>query len=185
MFEVVQPDLTQEIVDPKEFAVFEEFDFFDTEDLEDAGIEMQPLDKMGSTVTLSDPSLGFTGTAVQNILANFEVVDDLDDPDNINFLFQADIPRDAIYESAIIYQWAQLTPKTHASVGDVSVDCKVQVGNPDGAYAGVYKSKIEDSQRSGKEWWNFSGSDYHDVVYADTIWDDWEFYELKKSDTSF
>jgi hypothetical protein len=144
-FVIEKPDMTQKIVDPKEFAVFDDFDFFDADELADAGIEMQPLDKLGGEFTLDKSVLGFDGKAVQSVLASFEVVDNLTDPDNINFLFMADIPRDAIYESAIIYQWAQLTPKEHSEIGDLSVDCKVQVGNPDGSSANVYKKKIEDS----------------------------------------
>jgi len=86
---------------------------------------MQPLDKMGGECVLDKDVLGFSGKATQSVLASYEVVPELDDPDNINFLFMADIPRDALYESAIIYQWAQLTPKTHASVGVIALDCKV------------------------------------------------------------
>lgn len=124
-FEVVKPDYSKEMVDPKEFAIFDDFDLFDADEMADSGIEMQPLDKMGGEFVLDKDVLGFSGKATQSVLASYEVVPELDDPDNINFLFMADIPRDALYESAIIYQWAQLTPKTHASVGVIALDCKV------------------------------------------------------------
>jgi hypothetical protein len=183
-FTVEKPDFTKEIVDPKEFAVFDDIDIFDAEEAAESGIETQPLDKMGGEFTLDAAKLGFEGKAVQSVLASYEVVPQLDSPDNINFLFIADIPRAAIYESAIIYQWAQLTPKTEAAVGDLSIDCKVQVGNPDGTEAHVFKDKIEDSVVAGKEYWN-SGKLMHDTLYADFIKDDYDFYQLKKSSTDF
>jgi len=182
-FTVEAPDFSKEIVDPKEFAVFDELDLFDAEEAADEGIESQPLDKMGGEFTLDKDTLGFEGKAVQSVLASYEVVPDLANPDNINFLFMADIPRAAIYESAIIYQWAQLSPKKD-QIGDLSIDCKVQVGNPDGTQAGVYKSKIEDSVSNGKALGNLGGT-AHDTLKAEFIKDDIEFYKLKKSDTDF
>jgi len=144
------------------------------------------MKKVGKEFALDKATLGFDGKATQSVLASFEVVDELDDPDNINFLFMADIPREALYESAIIYQWAQLTPKTHAEIGKISIDCKVQVGNPDGAMANVFKVAIEDSTRSGKKWWDFNyETEVHTTIYADWITDDYQFYETKKSTTNF
>jgi hypothetical protein len=179
-FTVEKPDFTKEIVDPKKFAAFDSIAIFD-EDEAEVETETQPLDALGGEKTLDASALGFSGTAKQSVLASFEVVADLAEPDNINFLFIADIPRAAIYESAIIYQWAQLTPKTNA-IGEISIDCKVQVGNSQGTNAGVYKAKIEDSSVSGKAWHN-TGAAAHDTLKATYIKDDIEFYELGKSDT--
>jgi hypothetical protein len=176
-FTVEKPDFTKDIVDPKEFAAFDAIEAFDADEAEE-GTESQPLDKMGGEATLDESALGFSGKAVQSVLASYEVVPDLSDPDNINFLFIADIPRAALYESAIIYQWAQLTPKTNA-IGSISIDCKVQVGNGDGTSAGVYKAAIENKDRK----WNNSGAAAHDSLTATFIKDDVEFYKLAKSDT--
>jgi hypothetical protein len=79
---------------------------------------------MGGEATLDEAAMGFSGKAVSSVLASYEVIPDLSDPDNINFLFIADIPRAALSEGAIIYQWAQLEPKTN-QIGPLSIDCKV------------------------------------------------------------
>lgn len=139
---------------------------------------------MEGEFTLDKAALGFDGKAKQKLLASYDVADDLEEPDTANFLFQADIPRAGLEEGAIIYQWAQLKPKTEASVGDISIDCKVVVGDPYATEANVYKAKIEDSVMGGKEY-NKSGAAAHDKLKADFVKDDDEFYDLKSSDTSY
>jgi len=67
------------------------------------------MNKAENTVTL-DANSGFTGKAQQLLLASYYQVPDIDEPDEFSFFFQADLPRDAVKDGMIIYQWALLTP---------------------------------------------------------------------------
>lgn len=180
-FEVKKPDYTEKIPDPKEFAAFDAIEL--EEEDADEEVEAQPLDAIAAEITL-DPSLGFTGKAKQSVIAQFKVINEVDDPDKIDFLFQADIPRDALAEASVVYQWAQLTPKDDASSGLISVDCIVMVGNPDGVITTVYNTAIDDSAASGKDIFSISTA-YHPQFWVEFIKDDIAFYELKNSDTDF
>lgn len=58
-----------------------------------------------------------------------------DEPDTVDFVFTADLPKDVFNTGNVIYQVAELAPKTAFTTTDLTklnVVCQVSVGNPDG-----------------------------------------------------
>lgn len=158
-FIVEKPNYEADIPDPTEFAEFEDMIATEDEDL-----ESQPLDSLSAEIDLSNMNLGFTGKIKQKVLAKFQISDDIGEPDFIELLYQADMPRDALPESAIIYQWAQFTPKTDQSFQEYSVDCIVMVGNPDGVFSAIFEGKLDDSAAGGKDMFSIN-SNFHTTYW--------------------
>jgi hypothetical protein len=74
--------------------------------------------------------------ASQSINTAYKVVPEVTLPDQLDFIFKADIPIIALTEGSVIYQFLELTEGSDT----IAVECKVSVGNPDGVVSNVFSA---------------------------------------------
>ena len=157
IFKAGQPDYSEEKLDEDIASLFE---FGDDE--EEYGIEIETDTKLLASKK-AETSLtidGKTLSASQQLFPVFELNYEPDRPNEVSFLFEVDLPREALKKGAIIYQFAQLTDK-NGNAGDnkIGIACKVQIGNPAGtevaAFEGTDSMKIADN--SGKTYKQVTG----------------------------
>jgi len=127
----------------------DELDFeFDDFDYDVKEIIKKPIPEKKATKEITGSK--YDGKANMAMKALYNNIPKIDLPDQIEFLFEADIPKDALAPGKVIVQYAYLTGKTTKSL-EIGLQCKVQVGNPDGV-----------------ETWAFNGGDLKAV--ADQEW---------------
>ena len=97
--------------------------------------------------------------------------------------FDVDLPRDALFDGAIILQWAQLRAVDISDAPLITFACKVQVSNPDGAEAAFYKgSALFDSNTQSGKTYREANVEEIDQSATVRVLDDLSFYALKESE---
>lgn len=96
----------------------------------------------------------------QDLLIGYEIVNDIDSPNVLGFMFELDISAKLIPERTIIYQYLQYKKSDDPWADWVGVACKTQVGNRD---------KVEVINFRGQE--ILDGMDYSGADPVKSTWD--------------
>ena len=147
-------------------ALLEEFDeVFDDLDLDDIDFDFDvediinlPIPEEKATMTISGSK--YNGAATMSMKGKYENIPKIDLPDQIVFIFEADIPKDALAPGKVIVQSANLVGKTTSAI-EIGIQCKVQVGNADATETRAFKGGAFNPV-AGKDWFevNFDKEDY-------------------------
>ena len=147
-------------------ALLEEFDeVFDDLDLDDIDFDFDvediinlPIPEEKATMTISGSK--YDGSATMSMKGKYENIPKIDLPDQIVFIFEADIPKDALAPGKVIVQSANLVGKTTSAI-EIGIQCKVQVGNADATETRAFKGGAFNPV-AGKDWFevNFDKEDY-------------------------
>ncbi len=125
----------EEWFDPALLAAFDDVFDEDDEDFDfDFDIDVKEIIKkpLPEKKVEKDIASGkYTGKANMGMKALYNNIPKIDRDDQIEFIFEADIPKAALAPGKVIVQYAQLTGKTTSDI-KIGLQCKVQVGNPDG-----------------------------------------------------
>lgn len=148
-----EPDAS-EINDPELEALFEDIEYEDIDYLEDdieallkeLNVQMKVLEELLEETAYDAADNSYADSAVaalytdskasQSINTAYKVVPEVTLPDQLDFIFKADIPIIALTEGSVIYQFLELTEGSDT----IAVECKVSVGNPDGVVSNVFSA---------------------------------------------
>jgi hypothetical protein len=148
-----EPDAS-EINDPELEALFEDIENEDIDYLEDdieallkeLNVQMKVLEELLEETAYDAADNSYADSAVaalytdskasQSINTAYKVVPEVTLPDQLDFIFKADIPIIALTEGSVIYQFLELTEGSDT----IAVECKVSVGNPDGVVSNVFSA---------------------------------------------
>ena len=166
-FDLYKPDPTL-LVDPEVYADFDEvFDDIDEDDLDEflEDLEVARAFLKEEKIDITIASGKYSGSAEQKMKAAYNNIPIVDRPDQIEFVFKADIPITALETGRIIYQYADLVGITTPDL-KIGVACKVEVGNPDGVEVMVFKSGSS-KPIANKLWWEINIDNEHDEIFGE------------------
>jgi len=184
-----------DINDPTLEALFEDAEDL-VEDLEDEiaallkelEIKMKVLEELKEEVVFDAADAEFTNAETAALFANvkasqsintaYKTVPEVTLPDQLEFIFSADIPTIALEDGAVIYQFLTLTEGSDT----VSVECKVSVGNPDGVKTNVFSDGGLDKATAKAKTWSSLGQTKDTELVASHNFGQ-EYFKLKESKT--
>lgn len=116
--------------------------------------------------------------ASQSINTAYKVVPEVNLPDQLEFIFTADIPTIALDDGSVIYQFLELTEGTDT----IAVECKVSVGNPDGVKTNVYNAAgLDKASGKDKTWSELATTPDAELKASHNFGQ--EYFKLKESST--
>jgi len=116
--------------------------------------------------------------ASQSINTAYKVVPEVNMPDQLEFIFTADIPNIALVDGSVIYQFLELTEGSDT----IAVECKVSVGNPDGVKTSVLSGAgLDKASGAGKTWSELATTPDAELKASHNFGQ--EYFKLKASKT--
>jgi len=159
-----------ETIDPAEFATYsdEEIEAMEAAATADvAGLAKSEVEKVIDITS----NLGFTYAAdaktKQSVTSAYKQFDKIDQPDDLEFNFEADLPRGVLGEGNIIVQGLTLAKKDD-NTKKFGVVCKVAVDNIDGIETLVFNSDAigNVAAAANKEWWDVATVALHPDLWS-------------------